>query len=306
MFIWFLWPKTEPTEVTAPKPFERKRAPRVKGEPNKFIKAPAPSKKPDEVLKIPTQNTVAKQTEASRFDLFTKKLKNEAFVNIIDNVALTGGDQIVGFVEPDQKFDKESFYKTRVKETLLWPNSIVPFGYAEGFPRELRDSVDMALAYFNQETGVRFVEFDGSQDEDAIVFTFKPDFPCSSFVGRIGGLQQIFLNFDCGYQSILHEVMHALGFVHEQQLPDRDDFVKILWTNIERDALHNFTHAPEVWTKHYQSMGVSFDYRSVMIYSDSAFARPGMKSMNSATDEPISPSTQGLSEIDLERLDALY
>lgn len=59
---------------------------------------------------------------------------------------------------------------------------------------------------------------------------------CRSNVGRIRAPapQSILVNSYClahpGY--IIHELGHVIGFWHEHQRPDRDDYVEVQWANV--------------------------------------------------------------------------
>ena len=64
---------------------------------------------------------------------------------------------------------------------------------------------------------------------------FSDQYRCSSYVGNIGiGAQDLSLGKGClNLAAIKHELMHAIGFYHEQSRTDRDDYVTIHYDNIQ-------------------------------------------------------------------------
>lgn len=58
---------------------------------------------------------------------------------------------------------------------------------------------------------------------------------CWSYLGKVGGEQPINLQIPgCVTKkgTIMHEIMHAVGFWHEHTRVDRDNYVDIIWNNI--------------------------------------------------------------------------
>lgn len=58
---------------------------------------------------------------------------------------------------------------------------------------------------------------------------------CFSYVGKVlvNG-QELSIGAFCDHIAIVeHEILHALGFFHEQSRHDRDDYVEIVFENIQ-------------------------------------------------------------------------
>lgn len=94
---------------------------------------------------------------------------------------------------------------------------------------------------------------------------------CYSFVGKIGGRQILSLSGGCIYSFIIiHELFHVLGIEHEHQRPDRDQFIKIIYNNVDPDKMSNFAliSPNDVYYKEHP-----YDYRSIMHYDGTAFGK---------------------------------
>lgn len=56
---------------------------------------------------------------------------------------------------------------------------------------------------------------------------------CWSEVGDQHVGQNLSVGLGCDYKAIIeHEILHALGFYHEQSRTDRDDYVNIWWDEV--------------------------------------------------------------------------
>jgi hypothetical protein len=98
---------------------------------------------------------------------------------------------------------------------------------------EDQDVINEAFKEYHMKTCVKFEPYKEG-DEDFITIQGKQS-GCWSFVGRHGGGQVVNLqNPGCVHHGIIvHELLHALGFYHQQSAHERDDYVKINWENIK-------------------------------------------------------------------------
>ena len=55
---------------------------------------------------------------------------------------------------------------------------------------------------------------------------------------------QDFIHFPLQVGAVHHEMMHALGFRHEQSRSDRDEYITVKTENIRESSLKNFDKRP--------------------------------------------------------------
>merc|ERR1711915_450134 len=101
--------------------------------------------------------------------------------------------------------------------------------------------------------------------------------------------------------TIFHEGFHALGKVHEQSRPDRDNYVEIISANIELGMEHNFDIQQRV-----DPVGTTYELQSIMHYEPTAFSRNGRPTIISKSGETSFGNTQEPTQTDLYELNKAY
>ena len=124
-------------------------------------------------------------------------------------------------------------------------------------------------------------------------------------MGRVGHqyIQRISIGNGCFSLSIVvHEIGHAIGFYHEQSRPDRDKYVTIHYQNIEAGREPNFNKKTDI-----DSLGVTYDFNSVMHYRATGFAnKPGAVTISSKEKDLQFGFVPELSPLDIKQANLLY
>jgi len=186
--------------------------------------------------------------------------------------------------------------------SLKWPSAQIPYYISNVFSATERAVIARAMAEYHSTTCLRFVPRSTHRNYIHILRGSG----CSSMVGRVGGAQTVSIGYGCArFGTVIHELMHASGFWHEQSRYDRDSYVTINWSNIYPGMAFNFNKKTRSVT---QDLGLPYDYRSVMHYPQYAFARdrrvPTIYPRQ--TGAQITGQANGFSELDKKGLNLLY
>jgi hypothetical protein len=128
----------------------------------------------------------------------------------------------------------------------------------------------------SQARGVYFVP--RTSQANWIIFRREtdPKFCGQSPVGRITGGQVVTIGDTCDSSTATHEVLHSLGFWHEQSRCDRDSYVEIVWANVDSAYAGNFNvHCTGATTV------FAYDETSIMHYHRYAFSVNGLPTIRS-------------------------
>ncbi|XP_035219843.1 astacin-like metalloprotease toxin 1 [Stegodyphus dumicola] len=154
-----------------------------------------------------------------------------------------------------------------VDKRQVWPGGIVPYVEDPGLDKTVNPAImTNARFIYKRDTCIRFVPRTTEKDYIRIF----PGQGCYSHVGKTGGAQPLSLGMGCGYMgTVIHELAHALGFYHEQNRSDRDDWLIIFWENIKEGMAPQFMKLKPDQNQ----LLTPFDYDSIMLYGSYTFSK---------------------------------
>ncbi|XP_063238671.1 zinc metalloproteinase nas-7-like [Bacillus rossius redtenbacheri] len=185
-----------------------------------------------------------------------------------------------------------------------WPGGVVPYHIDPVFSTAQRAVITRALEEFHEKSCIRFRPFQPS-DRDFVYVSGEPT-GCWAYVGRLNGGQLLNLQRNgCVHHGVVvHEFLHALGFYHQQSATERDDYVRVLWENIEAGMEHNFDKYSESFITNYNT---TYDFQSVMHYSATAFTKNGLPTLEALVPGVTTMGQyDGMTDIDIVKLQRMY
>lgn len=156
-----------------------------------------------------------------------------------------------------------------------WPNGTMYYAIDSNIPNPQR--ILDGVAHWNTKTSLKILPRTSEPNYVHFVRSTTLDAACSSFLGMTGGPQAIETTDNCSTGSVIHELGHAWGLLHEQERADRNAFITVLYQNIDKRVVFNFDQR----LTSSRDAGY-YDYDSIMHYPATGFARNGLDSIETA------------------------
>ncbi|KAM8888133.1 hatching enzyme 1.2-like [Synchiropus picturatus] len=176
----------------------------------------------------------------------------------------------------------------------------IPYYINRQFSSREKSIITRGLESFSSFSCIRFRP---SRSSDRDWLSIESQNGCWSYVGRRGGKQVVSLSRQgCLYHgTVQHELLHALGFNHEQTRSDRDNHIRVLLQNVVSGMHHNFNKIATL------NQGTPYDYNSVMQYHKYAFSKNNQPTMLPIPNPNVSfGNAKEMSRNDIARLNTLY
>ncbi|XP_070493994.1 hatching enzyme 1.2-like [Chironomus tepperi] len=244
-------------------------------------------------------------------NLTTEFLIDEDAKDVLENGEFYQGDIVLMEDQLDMLKATDDEFGTRtgiLSQYYRWPKNrlgkvIVPYAFSNQYSLKDRAKILLGMRDIKKYT---CVEFKPHSNEADYIYIYSGD-GCSSNLGKVGGQQAVSLHRQgcLSRGTVIHELIHVLGYDHMHSHSDRDQYVQIIWNNINKKLYNNFE---KVNPNRFSNFGTPYDYYSVMHYSPKAFSNNGQRTIE-PTDtryRNIIGQRFGLSNGDAKRINNMY
>ncbi|XP_013411465.1 meprin A subunit beta [Lingula anatina] len=217
-------------------------------------------------------------------------------------------EEMGGKFEGDMDLDPSLFkHRNAMKNDFQrWPNGVVPYIIDSSYPSYASDIIVEAMRELEQKVAVGniyCIRFTPRRSESDYIHV-RPISGCFSGVGKFGGKQDVSLGRGCLQKgTVMHELLHTLGFHHEQSRYDRDNYVTVVYSNIQSGKESEFEKYSAGEIQHF----TPYDYGSIMHYGAYYFAKDRSKPTLVAKKSGVTIGQRvGLSSSDIEDVRKFY
>ncbi|XP_017848228.1 seminal metalloprotease 1-like [Drosophila busckii] len=196
-----------------------------------------------------------------------------------------------------------------IANTYRWPERIVYYRFSSNIDQQHRAHILLGMKQIELSSCLTFKA--ASKQQPYYVNVTAESGGCYSAVGFRNRVQQVNLEtypIDTGcYRlgSIMHELLHALGFYHQQSAADRDDYVRVAYENVIDGKERNFQKYDDNTVDNFDQ---PYDYGSVMHYTPYGFSKNGEMTLVplDAKAAAIMGQRLQMSQADINKLNVMY
>lgn len=181
-----------------------------------------------------------------------------------------------------------------------WANSTVVYRIS-GLSASVRSELQKSFDEWSSKTNVRFKERTNEPNYITISSSGSNSNSGVATLGENGSRGFIRLGTRATAVVIIHEIGHTLGYIHEQNRRDRDNFVRINFENIQDNAVDQFFKSNSA-----ALITSQFDINSTMMYGSFTFSKNGRPTITDLNGNVLPSRQARVSALDIQGTNSIY
>lgn len=181
-----------------------------------------------------------------------------------------------------------------------WPGGKIYYTVASNMGSINANKITTAVNEYNNKTNTQWIPRTNQSNYVEFIFGSSSGSDGWAHIGYRGGKQTVSLDQYISVGSVIHEMGHTVGLYHEHTRKDRDQYVTILWNNIQDGQAYNFN---------IYNSGTDigpFNINSVMMYWPTSYSKNGQPTIKRANNTNFTYNRTGFTAGDITTINTMY